>query len=263
MAIVVAAIDLGPSSRRVLYHAAGFARLWSAQLRVLYVNADASEAGRQRVIDFCTREGPYEIDPSDLEVIVRQGRVSEIIHREALRANASLVVMGSRGRGGLAQLLMGSTSGAFLRSAPVPVLLVPPVDIDIVTLSDRVTLTCGPVLAAIDLAESCTRPLALAAELSAMAHQALLLLTVAPGKIDDHAAGAMLRERSHALAKTKPRAMIVRRGVVAEEITRCAIQENAGLVVMGLRQRQRGTPGVIASAVLKTQRAFVLAVPGC
>ena len=48
---------------------------------------------------------------------------------------------------------------------------------------------------------------------------------------------------------------------VAEEISRCASAEGAGLVVMGLRAR--GQPGVIASAVLKTHRAFVLAVPGC
>ena len=32
---------------------------------------------------------------------------------------------------------------------------------------------------------------------------------------------------------------------------------------MGLQSRPRGTPGAIATAVLKTNRAFVLAVPGC
>lgn len=261
-AVVIAAIDLGPSSARVLYHAAGFARLWSARLEVLHVNGDTSESARQQVLEFCTREGPCEIDPDDLEVIVRKGHVSEAIHREAQRANAALVVLGSRGRGGLASLLLGSTSSAFLRDAPSPVLLVPPVDVDIVNLSDRVALNCGPIVAAVDLAESCTRQLEMAAELSAMAHQKLLLMTVSPARFDDHTAGAMLRDRGHALA-IRPHAFIVRRGHVAEEITRCALNEGAGLVVMGLRARQRGTPGVIASAVLKTNRAFVLAVPGC
>ena len=51
------------------------------------------------------------------------------------------------------------------------------------------------------------------------------------------------------------------RGGVAEEISRCAKTEDAGLVVMGLRQNTEGRPGVIASAVLDTGRAFVLAVP--
>jgi nucleotide-binding universal stress UspA family protein len=262
-AVVIAAIDLGPSSARVLYHAAGFARLWSARLVVLHVDRDASDAGRQRVVDFCTRQGSYEIDPDGLEVTVRQGHVSEAIYREAQRTNAALVVMGSRGRGGLVELLLGSSCGAVLRSAAAPVLLVPPIDVDIVNLSDRAVLTCGPVLAAVDLAEPCARQLELAAELSVTAGQKLLLMTVAPRRLDDHAAGVMLRERGHAMGKTKPHAMIVRRGIVAEEITRCAVQENAGLVVMGLRKRPRGTPGVIASAVLKTHRAFVLAVPGC
>jgi hypothetical protein len=55
----------------------------------------------------------------------------------------------------------------------------------------------------------------------------------------------------------------VRRGDIPGEISRCALTEGSGLVVMGLRPRPRGTPGTIASAVLKTNRAFVLAVPGC
>jgi hypothetical protein len=91
----------------------------------------------------------------------------------------------------------------------------------------------------------------------------LHLMTVAPARLSDHEAGVMLRERGHHLSPTKPRAIIVRRGHVAEEISNCVSAEGAGLVVMGLRERQRGQPGAIASAVLKTNRAFVLAVPGC
>ncbi|MEO8682514.1 MAG: hypothetical protein ABI665_25930, partial [Vicinamibacterales bacterium] len=58
-----------------------------------------------------------------------------------------------------------------------------------------------------------------------------------------------------------PRSLIVRRGELAEEISRCAVVEGAGLVVMGLRQRGRGNPGRLAAGVLKTGSAFVLAVP--
>jgi len=46
-------------------------------------------------------------------------------------------------------------------------------------------------------------------------------------------------------------------------ISRCAATEGAGLVVMGLRNRPRCQPGSIATAVMKTGKAFVLAVPGC
>jgi nucleotide-binding universal stress UspA family protein len=258
---VLAAIDLGPFSERVLRHAAGFARLMSAPLKVLHVTADPSPGDHARVLEVCSARGPYEVDLADEDVVVRSGRVSDEIHRETQRVKASLVVIGSRGHGGLARLFLGSTSEAVLRNAPAPVLLVPPVDLDIVNLTDRARLACGPVLAAVDLTEDSSRQLQVAAELSVLAAQPLLLMTVAQKKVDDHLASAILRERAHQLTAAKPHALIVRRGDVAEEIARCATNEGSGLVVMGLRRRPRGTPGVVASAVLQTKRAFVLAVP--
>jgi nucleotide-binding universal stress UspA family protein len=262
MKTVLAAIDLGPFSARVLRHAAGFARLMSAQLKVLYVTPDPSPGDHARVMEACAERGPYEVDLAAADVVVRAGRVSDEIHREAVRVGAALVVLGSRGHGGLARLFLGSTSEAVLRNAPAPILLVPPIDLDIVNITDRATLASGPVLAAVDLSEESGRQLQVAADVSALAGQPLLMMTVAQRKIDDHLASAILRERAHQLTTTKPRALIVRRGDVAEEIARCATNEGSGLVVMGLRSRPRGTPGVVASAVLKTKRAFVLAVPG-
>jgi nucleotide-binding universal stress UspA family protein len=257
---VLAAIDLGPSSARVLRHAAGFARLFGVRLQVLHVTPDSSPAQAQRVLEFCRRHGPYEVDFTSGDVVVRSGLVSESIYREAARQHAQMVVMGSSGHHRLAKLILGSTTEMVLREPPAPVLLVPPIDLDIVNITDRVTLTCGPVLAAVDLAEACDEQLRLAGDLAHQAGQPLLLLTVAPKEIDDHDAGALLRARGHD-GQTKPRALIVRRGVVAKQISRCALAEGAGLVVMGLRARGRGRPGAIASAVLEDNRAFVLAVP--
>lgn len=260
MKTVIAAIDLGPSTSRVLYHAAGFARLLSCELKVLHV-APASPETRAHVLDFCRKEGPYELDLEDSDIIVSPGIVSDVILRESLRQHASLIVIGSRRRSRLASLVLGSTSDAVLRSATVPVLLVPPTDLDIVNITDRTSLTCGPVLAAVDLSESGDSHLLMADDLAWMAGQPLLLMTVAPQRIDQREAGARLRERSHRLGDHKPHAVIVRRGDVATEISLCARTEGAGLVVMGLRTRPRAKPGAIASAVLKTNRAFVLAVP--
>jgi hypothetical protein len=62
-------------------------------------------------------------------------------------------------------------------------------------------------------------------------------------------------------AAVMPRATIVRHGDIAEQISRCAVAERTGLVVMGLRDKPRKQSGAIASAVLRTNSAFVLAVP--
>lgn len=261
--VVLAAIDLGPFSARVLRHAAAFARLLQGRLKVLHVTRDPAPDDLKRVLDFCTGQGPYEVDLAEDDVIVKGGRVSDAIYREAQKAGAELVVIGSRGHGGLIRLMLGSTSDAVLRNAPAPVLLVPPTDLDIADISDCARLTCGPVLAAVDTAESCDQQLTLASRLAELAGQPLLLMTVATSRLDDHAAAALLRQGAHGLEPIRPRSVIVRRGRVAGEISDCAVTEGSGLVVMGLRSKGRGQPGAIASAVLATRRAFVLAVPGC
>jgi nucleotide-binding universal stress UspA family protein len=262
-ALVLCAVDLGPLTARVLYHAIGFSKVLGTELRILHVTADDNADLRARVVAECERMAPYEATINDEEVIVATGRVSEAIQREALRHGATLVVVGARGHGGLARILLGSTSEALLGLARTPILLVPPTDTDIVSMGDRPVLTSGPVLAAIDLAEPCDHQLRMASELAQLASQPLILMTVAPSKTSDHDAAHELRERAHGLEPVKPKSLIVRRGDVAEEISRCAVAEGTGLVVMGLRARPRGRPGIIASAVLKTGRAFVLAVPGC
>jgi nucleotide-binding universal stress UspA family protein len=261
-ATVIAAIDLGPSTARVLYHASGFAQLFGASLKILYVDSDAA-AARQRVLNTCLELGPYQTDFQEDQIVVRSGRVSEAIAREAQAQPSALVVMGSRGHGGVAKLLLGSTSEAVLRAATTPVLLVPPIDMDIISLGDRAALTCGRVIAAVDLAERCDHQLAMASLVAHLSAQPLVLMTVAKSRLTDHAASAALRESAHWLQPARPRSLIVRRGSVAEEISRCAIAEDAGLVIMGLRASPRCQPGSIASAVLKTRRAFVMAVPGC
>ena len=255
------AVDLGPATRRVLYHAAGFARVLGGDLKIVHVAREDSPETHRRVLSQCLDEAPYqEIEESD--VLVRTGRVSEMIQREALRHQAVLIVMGSRGRGGLSRLVLGSSGAALMRTARTPVLFVPATDIDIVSIGDTAALTCGTVLAAVDLEETCEHQLRMAARMAKLAHGPLMLMTVARARVSEHDATRRLRERAHELA-LEPHSLIVRRGDVAIQISQCAAAECAGLVVMGLRERARGRAGAIASAVLESGRAFVLAVPGC
>ena len=261
--VLIAAVDLGPLTGRVLYHAAGFARLLNLKLRVLHVSADTSAAMREKVSDACVREAPYAVDFDPEDIVVRSGHVSDVIVGEAHRAEAPLIVMGARGRTGMASLLLGSTSQAVLRKATTPVLLVPPTAMDIVNVGDTVALTSGPIIAAVDLSEECGKQLVMASLLACVGAQPLMLMTVAKTPTSGEHASVQLRQRGSHLYPKRATGVIVRRGAISREIARCASTEHSGLVVMGLRRTPEHRPGRIASAVLKTKTAFVLAVPGC
>lgn len=260
---LIAAIDLGPLTGRVLYHAAGFARLLNLNVRVLHVCPDLSPAMHQKVVDTCRREGPFQMQFEPQDVMVRPGVVSDVIVEEAQDAEAPLIVMGAHGRTGVASLLLGSTSKAVLRKATAPVLLVPPIDMDIVNVANTVTLTSGPILAAVDLSEECGKQLVMASLLARLGRQPLKLMTVAEHTTPVEDASARLQQRGSHLYPKRASAVIVRRGAIPAEIARCASTEHSGLVVMGLRSTPTCQPGAIASAVMKTKTAFVLAVPGC
>lgn len=64
--------------------------------------------------------------PSHVDYVVRQGDAAECVVAEAERTGADLVVMGSRARRGVRRWALGSAAEAVARTAPCPVLLVPP-----------------------------------------------------------------------------------------------------------------------------------------
>ena len=61
----------------------------------------------------------------DVAGMLVEGDPVDQILRESRRLAASLIVVGSHGRRGLLDLLMGSVSTGVLRRAPCPVLVVP------------------------------------------------------------------------------------------------------------------------------------------
>jgi nucleotide-binding universal stress UspA family protein len=66
-----------------------------------------------------------DLDEINVSEVVVQGPAVDSILSVVEEQNASMLVMGSHGHGGLYEFLVGSTTRGVLRACPVPVVLVP------------------------------------------------------------------------------------------------------------------------------------------
>lgn len=136
---ILVAVDDSPAAARAVRHAAELARLAHARLTLTTIVPPPPMSAGYGVpavpTDLTAAEDHWEgvlADAArdhcaDLPVTTLLGQGSpagQIV--EIARAGAhDLVVMGSRGRGDLRSLLLGSVSHAVLAASPVPVLIVP------------------------------------------------------------------------------------------------------------------------------------------
>jgi nucleotide-binding universal stress UspA family protein len=129
--------DLSESSGRSLERAARLRRGWHAHTTLLYLyepppgwgdgssgNADAGKIARADVRAMLERT---ESGDADLEVRAVETSPAEGVLRAAEELEADLVMVGTRGTGGLARFLIGSVAEEILRRADRDVLAVPPV----------------------------------------------------------------------------------------------------------------------------------------
>jgi nucleotide-binding universal stress UspA family protein len=260
---VLCALDQSPIAPRVFRHAVGVAAVLGARLCVLTVShresgsREAASAAWLR--DAVSAASAHVGDISVRVVRLAMGQPVDVI-LGAAEEGVDLIVAGTHGKSGLSRWFLGSTTAALLAETRWPTVLVPPGEVEIVTLDGpRAQLRPGAVLVAVDLDEHNDDQLAFASLLAGKAECPLVAMTVAaPGVAEDaaeHALAARLREAGPVVASR----LLIRHGPVAREIDRAAHDVHAGLVVMGLRER--GDPGEVATAVLTGKDAIVLAVP--
>ncbi len=143
MDTIVVGVDDSTGARAALAWAAREASATAGQLRVIHAYElniawidgynpdierwerhaqDSAQATLERVAAAVLN--PSQREHVRLEAV--EGRADEVLRSAG--SDASLVVVGSRGRGGFAGLLLGSVSQRLAQRAPCPVVIVPPPD---------------------------------------------------------------------------------------------------------------------------------------
>lgn len=136
------AFDGSPHARQALVEAIDLARAADARLTVMTVAPEPTDwamaSGFAAPVNFTElneqSEHSYQVVldaaigtvPGDLAVtkLLRRGSAGPVIVAEAGAGGYDLIVMGSRGRGELRSLFLGSVSHHVLHASPVPVLVV-------------------------------------------------------------------------------------------------------------------------------------------
>lgn len=139
---IVLATRFGPSSAEPARVAAGLAHAIGAHITVLYVATElqalqvgGAEAGidpvteRERIDRRINDELRHFIDEhfrdQEFDVRIVEGDVAEQVSSVARDVGATYIVVGTRGRGQLARLILGDTTQSILQRTPCPVLVVP------------------------------------------------------------------------------------------------------------------------------------------
>jgi nucleotide-binding universal stress UspA family protein len=142
MGVIVVGVDHSAGAKAALRFALGEARLRQATLRVVhawqfgYIGATGLEGalpavggeledfrrGAEAALDETLRDVGAEKDGVAIERRVEQGTAAAVLVEES--RGADLLVVGSRGHGGFAQLLLGSVSQQCAQHAFCPVVIV-------------------------------------------------------------------------------------------------------------------------------------------
>lgn len=119
-------LDGSQGAVEALRHAVTLAQIVGAQLEAVvawdWTSTDWSpeQAARQLLHDAVERIGI--LNPPTINLVVRHGNPAEVLI--ALSSHADLLILGSRGHGGFAGMLLGSVSSVCAEHASCPVLII-------------------------------------------------------------------------------------------------------------------------------------------
>jgi nucleotide-binding universal stress UspA family protein len=139
MATIVVGVDGSVGAREALLHALGEARLRGARLRAVAawhmstmayaggglapgIDPAVFEASASATLDAALAALGDQAHSIEIERVVRMGQPAQVLVEEA--RGADLLVVGSRGHGGFAGLLLGSVSHQCAMYASCPVVVV-------------------------------------------------------------------------------------------------------------------------------------------
>jgi nucleotide-binding universal stress UspA family protein len=268
---IVCAIDASEPSAQAMIQARAFARWSGARLTSLHISAPVAMAGAEFVpvmADQPIEEAERGIRNwmrarfraaadavEGIELVVKSGTPARCIVSYAAQLGADLLVIGTHGSSGFEHFVLGSVAEKVLRTAPCPVLTVPPHGLS------TARLPFARVLCALDFSECSLGALEYAMSAAVGSGAALTLAHVlewpwaeppAPAFGDlpgpEGVALAEFRLRRECQAKTHLEALIpktladrchtrVLHGRAYAEILRAAAEEHADLIVVGVHGR--------------------------
>lgn len=248
---ILVTTDFSEASKTAFSVAAGFAKQYDADLFLLHVDTpvvvpempmspapdDFTRANSKQQLEELARQIP--MDEERKHILFGSGYFWHATEEAIAQRNIDLVVLGTHGYSGMKRLFLGSAAEQVFRHAPCPVLTVGPF------VTPKTDTAIRTVLFTTDLPAQSPNARNYALSLTRDTDAQLLFLHVfegAVGPLSSRDAVTLDFER-RLRAMIPPRDMpdrmprfLVRAGDAAEEIVRVAKQENADIIVMGVRR---------------------------
>lgn len=223
--------------------------------------------------DVAAAKGAIAGDGREIRVAVPFARAASAIVDEAMRVGADLVVVGSRGRGALARMVLGSVAAEVIDHAPCPVLVARSAKLARLVLADdgsseatraRDVVASWPLFAGLDARVVSVAPVPATIGVGPIRHEEA---SQAYAEAVD-----ALRRQYQTVANSGARHLVerglraraeVRCGDPAEEIMDAAVEDEADLIVVGSHGRtgiERLLIGSVARKVVTHAPCSVLVV---